>query len=127
MAGETLNPFPDYPSGLVYGKVGYPVSFALEASQILELTSFTMTENGQTTPVSAYVYTKATDPNHYIGNNEAYLTAKTQLKPSTKYNMQLQGKVNGLAFSCVNGVIVFGKTEGCSWSFTTASGLVPSF
>lgn len=125
-AGDNINPFPDITGG-VFGKVGYPVSFAIEASQTLVLKDFTMTESGGSTPLNAYVYTASNDPNKLIPNNEAWLTAKAQLKPSTTYNMALHGTINGNEFGCIGGKIVFGKTPGCFWSFTTASGLVPSF
>lgn len=81
-----------------------------------------MTESGGSTPLNAYVYTASNDPNKLIPNNEAWLTAKAQLKPSTTYNMALHGTINGNEFGCIGGKIVFGKTPGCFWSFTTASG-----
>lgn len=131
MAGETTNPFPDYPDGFVYGKVGYPISFALEASQTLNLKDFTLTEAGSTTPLNAYVHTSANDPQKLIPKNEAWITAKAQLKPSTTYTAVLHGSVNGLDFSCVtengNLKIVLGKADGCTTSFTTADRLLPSF
>jgi uncharacterized protein YkwD len=131
MAGETTNPFPEYPDGLVYGKVGYPISFALEASQTLNLKDFTLTEAGSTMPLNAYVYTALNDPQKFIPKNEAWITAKAQLKPSTTYTAVLHGSVNGQDFSCVvengNLKIVVGKSDGCTTSFTTADRLLPSF
>lgn len=122
MAGETVNPFPEYPDGLVYGKVGYPISFAVEAGHVLELKQFTLTENGSSVSLNSYVYTASNDPNKLILKNEAWLIAKSQLKPLTKYNVVLQANINGLSISCENGRIVYGKTSGCSWSFTTSDG-----
>lgn len=131
MAGETLNPFPEYPDGLVFGKVGYPISFALEASQTLNLKDFTLTEAGSSTPMNAYVHTAANDPQKFIPKNEAWITAKSQLKPSTTYTVVLHGSVNGQDFSCVtengNLKIVLGKADGCTSTFTTADRLLPSF
>lgn len=131
MAGEIPNPFPEYSDDQVYGKVGYPISFALEASQTLNLKDFTLTEAGSTTPMNAYVYTAANDPQKKIPKNEAWITAKSQLKPSTTYTAVLHGSVNGQDFSCVtengNLKIVLGKADGCTTSFTTADRLLPRF
>ncbi|MEB0032971.1 CAP domain-containing protein [Undibacterium sp. RTI2.1] len=124
---ETTNPFPDFTDGVIHGKVGYPVSFVIEASQTLVLKDFTMTEAATGIALNAYVYTAANDPNKLIQKNEAWLTSKTKLKPSTTYNMVLHGSVNGNDITCVGGKIVTGKTPGCSWSFTTAAGDIPSF
>ncbi|MET3140197.1 uncharacterized protein YkwD, partial [Undibacterium sp. GrIS 1.2] len=101
-AGDNINPFPDITGGVVYGKVGYPVSFAVEANQMLVLKDFTMTEAGTSAPLNAYVYTASNDPNNLIPSNEAWLTAKSQLKPSTTYNMALHGSINGNEFGCAN-------------------------
>lgn len=127
MGNENPNPFPDISSGIMYGIVGYPVSFAIAANQLLVLKDFTMTEVGSSVPLSAYVYTATNDPKKLIPSNEAWLTAKSQLKPSTTYNMALHGSINGQDFGCAGGKIVFGKNLGCFWSFTTAPGLIPSF
>jgi hypothetical protein len=74
------------------------------------VTSFTVTENGQSTPLDARLLVKSTDANTnmYFGPNVAFLVAKTAFKPSTVYNVAFSGTIDGKATS---------KT----WSFTTGS------
>lgn len=117
---ETVNPFPvDYPNGLIRGKVGYPVSFAIEESQRIVINSFTLTEQGKSTPLDAYLMTKATDPNNYIRQNEAYLTSKTILNPSIVY----------VAVVDATGITKAGTEHRYkkTWTFTTADRILPSF
>lgn len=91
MIGETTNPFPQYPDGLVWGKVGYPVEVAVEDSQTISVQTFTITEDGSTSPLAATLMTSQSDPNRLITKNEAFLIANTALKPMTKYTVRFVG------------------------------------
>ena len=94
MIGETTNPFPQYPDGLVWGKVGYPIEVATEDSQNISVQTFTITEDGATVPKAATIMTNQNDPNRLIGKNEAFLVANSPLKPMTKYTVNFVGSAN---------------------------------
>lgn len=108
MCGESPWPFPEIKVEQGCTLVGYPISFIAEASQDLLVTSFTVVEGTQTTPMSAWLLTKSNDPNLYLQKNEAYLTAKGALKPNTQYSVSFSGSING-------------KPVEKKWSFTTGS------
>lgn len=114
MGSEAPNPFPEIAGADATTLIGYPVTFAAEAHQTLVVTSFTITEAGKTDPLPAWLLTQATDVNHAVRSNEAYLTAKGALKPSTTYNMSFTGSANG-------------KSISKKWSFSTADRQLPSF
>lgn len=110
--GETINPFPQYTDGLLWGKVGYPVSIAVEDSQTLAVQTFTVTEDGTSTPMIATLFTAQSDPNHRLAQNEAYLVTNTAMKTLTKYNVTFVGTSTMAGSKTVRSVT---KT----WSFTT--------
>lgn len=97
-------------------KTSSPISFASEASTSLTVISFTVTEEGQATPLDARLITKATSAQDgtYLSANEAYLVGKAPFKPNTKYNVRFVGKATGAATGTTSG-LNFDKT----WSFTT--------
>lgn len=118
MGSETPNPFPEikipnFPEPLTpennpFNLIGFPITFAVEASQVLTITSFTTYEDGQAMSLPAWLHTAATDPNHHVQPNTAYLTAKGKLKPNTTYKVSFIGSANG-------------KDVSRTWRFTTAS------
>ena len=120
MVGETTNPFPQYPDGLVWGKVGAPIEVAVEDSQTLSVQTFTITEDGTSSPLPATLMTVQSDPNKLITKNEAFLIANMALKPNTKYTVSFVGTANIPGSKTVRSLT---KT----WSFTTSASLVPQF
>lgn len=118
MGAETPNPFPEIkipnfpepttPANNPLLLIGYPITIAVEASQVLKVTSFTTTEAGQTAPLPAWLVTFDNDQNRIVQPNEANLTAKGALKPNTVYNVSFIGSANG-------------RDIIRNWSFTTAS------
>jgi uncharacterized protein YkwD len=90
-------------------KVGYPITFAVEANLKLTVSSFTTWENGGA-PLPTWLSDVNGNGNgSYLTQNEVYLTAKVGLKPNTKYWAKFQGSANG-------------KVIVKEWSFTTAPG-----
>lgn len=114
MGLEAPNPFPEITYEDAVTKIGYPVTFAVEAHQTLVVTKFTISEAGQTIPMPAWILTSANDPNNHVQGNEAYLTAKGALKPNTTYNVAFEGTANG-------------KNVSKNWNFATADRQLPSF
>lgn len=105
---EAPNPFPelstansDFPT-----KTSFPVSVSVVTGNTIAVTSFTVTEAGQSTPMDARLLTRANDPNHYLSSNVAFLVAKAAFKSTTTYNVKFTGTNNGAAFTK-------------EWSFTT--------
>lgn len=93
---ELPNPFPelstsndDFPT-----KTGYPVSVVAKEGSRLEVLTFTITEAGSSTPLSARVFTSDNDPNRYLASNIAFLVANAPLKSNTAYKVVLNGRVN---------------------------------
>jgi len=99
-------------------KTSAPVSLTSEASTTLKVTSFTVTEEGQTAPLDARLITKATSTqdNMYLTPNVAFLVGKTPFKPNTKYNVHFVGKATGAATGNAAGLMI-----EKSWNFTTAT------
>ena len=99
-------------------KTSSPVSVASQESTALSVTSFTVTEEGQATPLDARIITKAssTQDGIYLGKNVAYYVAKMPFKPNTKYNVRFVGKATGDATGAVSGLSI-----DKSWSFVTGS------
>nr|WP_229262423.1 CAP domain-containing protein [Duganella guangzhouensis] len=98
---EAPNPFPDlstanddFPT-----KTSYPISVSVVTGNTIAVTTFTVTEAGQATPMDARLMTRANDPNAYLGSNIAFLIAKAPFKSSTSYNLKFVGTNNGVAFS----------------------------
>jgi uncharacterized protein YkwD len=105
---ETPNPFPDVAYADFNTKTSFPINVVSEASTTLAVTSFTVTEAGQTAAHDSRLLTKDTDPNKQLAANTAYLVGKSPFKANTTYNVSFTGTVNGAAVA---------KT----WSFTTGS------
>jgi len=99
-------------------KTSAPVSLTSEASTTLNVTSFTVTEEGQTTPLDARLITKAssTQDNTYLTPNVAFLVGKAPFKPNTKYNVRFVGKATGPATGSNTGL-----TIEKFWTFTTSA------
>lgn len=95
-----------------------PISFTSEASTSLTVTIFTVTEEGQATPLDARLITKTTNAQNgnYLSANEAYLVGKAPFKPNTMYNVRFVGKAIGAATGTATN-LNFDK----AWSFTTGS------
>jgi uncharacterized protein YkwD len=95
-----------------------PVSLASEASTSLSVTSFTITEAGQTTPLDVRLITSATSTQDttYLGTNVAFIVGKVPFKANTTYNVHFVGKATGTATGSTAGLSI-----DKSWSFTTGS------
>ena len=95
-AGETPDPFPQVPNSEKVNRIGYPIYFAVESNQTLDIKSFTITELGQSTPLDAWVLTKKNDPNLiYLQANEAHMCAMSALKPLTTYQVSVVATADG--------------------------------
>ena len=99
-------------------KTSGPVSVASEASTTLSVTTFTVTEEGHTTPLDVRLITKATSSQDqtYLTPNVAFVVGKAPYKANTKYNVVFVGKATGAATGTVDGLSIERK-----WSFTTGS------
>ncbi|WP_056439209.1 CAP domain-containing protein [Massilia sp. Root335] len=99
-------------------KTSSPISLTTEASTTLSVTSFTVTEAGQTTPLDVRLITKATSTQDttYLGTNVAFVVGKAPFKANTTYNVHFVGKATGAATGSANGLSI-----DKSWSFTTGS------
>lgn len=93
---ELPNPFPelstsndDFPT-----KTGYPVSVVAKEGTRLEVLTFSITDPGSSTPLSARVLTSDNDPNRYLASNIAFLVANAPLKSNTTYKVVFSGRVN---------------------------------
>lgn len=107
---ETPNPFPDLSTANADfpTKTGYPISVVVKEGVKLEVTTFTMMEDGSPTPLEVRLLTASNDPNRYLSANVAFLVAKATLKPNTTYAVSFKGRA--------------GNTEVTkSWKFTTGS------
>jgi uncharacterized protein YkwD len=107
---ETPNPFPDLSTANADfpTKTGYPVSIVVKEGTPLEVSTFTITEQGATAPLEARLMTSTNDPNRYLPGTVAFLVAKGTLKPNTTYVVSFSGRTN-------NGALT--KT----WKFTTGT------
>jgi len=99
-------------------KTSAPVSLTSEASTTLNVTSFTVMEEGQAVPLDARLITKATSTqdNTYLTANVAFLIGKAPFKSNTKYNVRFVGKAIGAATGSAAGLMI-----EKSWNFTTGS------
>jgi len=107
-ATEAPNPFPDVSYNDYSTKTSYPINVVSADGTTLTATTFTVTESGQTAPMSTRLLTQANDPNKELQGNSAFLVANTPYKPNTVYNVFFVGTVNGANIT---------KT----WSFTTGN------
>lgn len=118
---EAPNPFyqeMDMTQANMCTKTSSPVSLTSEASTTLSVTSFTITEAGQTTPLDLRLITSATSTQDttYLGTNVAFVVGKAPFKANTTYNVHFVGKATGAATGSANGLSI-----DKSWSFTTGS------
>lgn len=99
-------------------KTSSAVSVASEASTTLGVTTFTVTEEGQTMPLAVRLITKATSTQDqtYLPSNIAFVIGKAPFKANTKYNVVFVGKATGAATGTSNGLSIERK-----WSFNTGS------
>lgn len=120
---ESPNPFyleMEMTSDNMCQKTSYPIHLASEASTALSVTSFTVTEDGQTTPLDVRLLTKASSPqnNTYLPGNIAFIVGKAPFKANTKYKVRFVGTATGTATGTANGMAI-----DKSWSFTTGTDL----
>lgn len=118
---ESPNPFyqeMEMTQANMCAKTSAPVSLTSEASTTLSVTSFTVTEAGQTTPLDVRLITSATSTQDtsYLGTNVAFVVGKAPFKANTTYNVHFVGKATGTATGTSAGLAI-DKT----WSFTTGS------
>jgi uncharacterized protein YkwD len=99
-------------------KTSYPVTVASEASTVLSVTSFTLIQDGQTTPLEVRLFTKSTSAQDsiYLSANVAHIVAKLPFKVNTVYNAHFVGKATGSVTGTANGM-----TIDRTWSFTTGT------
>lgn len=110
---ESPNP---YPVGIdVTKQTGYPISVASQESTTLTVTTFTVTQQGATTPLSATLIT-STDPNLTGSNNLAFLVANANFAPNTNYTVNFVGTISGAATGSATGIPVSQQ-----WTFTTGT------
>lgn len=112
MMGESPNPLPDlsltnsdFPT-----KTSSPVSFYSAAGTVVTVTSFTVTQVGQLTPITTKLLTVNNDANNRILSNAAHLIGNAPFLQNTQYAVSFIGTVNGVAVSK-------------KWSFTTGTSL----
>lgn len=92
---EAPNPFPDVPASRIAQDTGYPVSISTEANTTLSVSSFTLSESGQSGTLDVRLLTSATDPNKLVLKNNAFIVTKSVLKPNTRYSVRFSGAVDG--------------------------------
>jgi len=100
----------------VCAKTSYPISVATEASSVLKVTSFSVTPEGQSTPLDVRLMVRdSTDQNlQYLGANVVFIVGKAPFTPGTKYTVHFVGTATGKATGTANGLAI-DKT----WTFTT--------
>jgi uncharacterized protein YkwD len=116
---ESPNPFYqefDMTMANVCAKTSYPISIASEASTTLNVTSFTVTPEGQSTPLDVRLITRGTNDQNklYLGANVAFVVGKVPFKSGTKYTVHFVGTATGTATGSSTGLAI-DKT----WTFTT--------
>jgi len=105
---EAPNPFPDVSYSDYSTKTSYPINVVSAEGTTLAVKTFTVTESGQSAPMSARLLTQANDTNKELQGNTAFLVANTSFKPNTVYNVSFVGTVNGANVTK-------------AWSFTTGN------
>jgi len=118
-APEAPNPFADVEgtAASFCAKTSFPISLMSQASTKLAVTTFTVTEEGQTTPIDVRLVTSDSDKSGLLPQYMAFIVGKVPFKASTKYNVTFKGTATGAATGAANGVLNINK----SWSFTTAA------
>ena len=118
---ESPNPFYkefEMTQANVCAKTSYPISIATEVSTVLKVTTFTVTPEGQSTPLDVRLMVRdSTDLNlQYLGANVAFIVGKAPFTPGTKYTVHFVGTATGTATGTANGLAI-DKT----WTFTTGT------
>jgi len=103
------------PPGADFNTYGSPISVASQESTTLNVTSFTVTQAGSSTPLPATIITDS-DPNLAGSTNLAFLLPSQAYLPNTTYTVNFVGTITGTATGTANGIPV-NKT----WSFTTGT------
>lgn len=116
---ESPNPFYqefDMTQANVCAKTSYPISVATEASTVLKVTLFTVTPEGQSTPLDVRLMTRDSNNQNlqYLGANVAFIVGKAPFTLGTKYTVHFVGTATGKATGSANGLTI-DKT----WTFTT--------
>ena len=116
-AAESPNPFSDVENTAASfcAKTSYPIHVASQQSTTLTVTTFTVTEEGQSAPLAARLLTSTSDKTGLIPQSVAFLVGTAPFKLSTKYNVKFVGTATGPATGTAAGVLSIDK----SWSFTT--------
>lgn len=107
---ESPNPFPDLSTSNTDfpTKTSFPICVAVKEGVTLTVTSFSVTESGQSTPLDVRLMTKASDPNHYLTSNIAFIIGKAPFKANTAYNVNFSGTAGTTALTK-------------NWTFTTGN------
>lgn len=103
---ETPNPMPEVDYNDYNTKTSFPINVVSADGTDLTVTTFSVTEAGQSSPLDVRLLTKATDPNKMLTGNTAYIVGKAPFKANTTYNVRFDGAINGVS-----------KVQ--AWSFTT--------
>jgi hypothetical protein len=104
------------PAGTDITTIGSPINVASQESTTLVVTSFTVTQSGSTTPMSATLHTSNSDANMAGSINVAFLLPNETYLPNTTYTVTFTGTIMGAATGTTNGIPV-----NQSWSFTTGT------
>jgi hypothetical protein len=99
MGLESPSPFADVPTDQLPAKTTSPVSVFVADGKTLTVTTFTVTEHGQATPLDVRLITSANDPTHTLTTHEAHVSGKAPFKPNTTYDVVFVGSANGTAIN----------------------------
>ena len=103
MMGESVDPFPEIPLP------SSPISFASVAGSKLSVTHFTVTQEGQDSPLPTQLRTQDNDPNPgYLPAHEAYLVGIVPFATYTTYQVHFDGLIDSTPVSR-------------DWHFTTSA------
>lgn len=118
-APEAPNPYADLDgtAASFCAKTSFPITLMSQESTKLAVTSFTVTEAGQTTPLDVRLVTSDSDKSGFVPQYVAAIVGKAPFKPSTTYNVTFTGTATGSATGAADGVLKISK----SWTFTTAA------
>lgn len=106
---EVPNPYPELTTfDAVQSGTSYPINVVTKSNTTLTVSTFTITEQGQTDPLPMRLFTKDSDPNKLLQSNISFVVGRTPFKPNTNYTARFVGTLDGAPIS---------KT----WTFTTAS------
>lgn len=116
-AAESPNPFSDVEktAASFCAKTSYPIHLASQKSTKLGVTSFTVTEDGQSTPLAVRLVTSTSDKAGLVPQNTAFVVGTSPFKLNTRYHVKFVGTATGAATGAPGGVLTIEK----AWSFTT--------